>query len=284
MAMTEFQKLQMMDVIEPVRELVMNGTLRVTAENKLVPNESILPSVWIRSVHGAERACTLWTLWQNYYRFIPKGCRDCWKLTFSPTTLKEVYATEKVQKELGIPAKVGMETRSWTGNVGGYSAFWYCPLGCGLEEARGMHAKVKGALTKELKHSVDLILKRGCTEFERLMGPSDTWDRLAEERGWDALEGLLTEVYEPQVLVEVPQILDINVKLRMIYFAHEHGDATYKEFVGVDQLPPLTRYERSIHSVKDYPKGDDDGTDNNGSDNAEGASDSGQAGPELTLL
>lgn len=283
MNMTEFQRLQMVDVIEPIRDMIGRG-IDIRPDDTLFVNQHVVPGPWIVNEVDKERNCELWTIWHNKYRFIPAGCRQCWKITYSPHSLKEVYQVLELQdpeKGLGLPAKVGMENRIWTGNVGGYSAFWYAPLGCGLHRARGIHTRIKSELTKTIKYSPDLVLKRGCTEFERLMGPSDTWDQSAMEQGWDEREKILASVFRIDPPRQPSKLLEINTKLRMIYYAHEHSDQTYKDFVGQDSLPPLTRYEKSIHSDKDFPPEDKHGiTDLRHED----ASDDKEASPKLTLV
>lgn len=275
--MTEFHKLQMVDVVEPIRAQLENPNsgFSVTREHKIRIAQRMVPGPWI--MHGAatERQCLIWTIWHNNYRFIPSKCRGCWKITYSPMDLKEVYKVEEVMEELGMESKVGMETRNWTGNVGGYSAFWYGELGCGLRRARGLHTRVKRELTKKIGYSPNLILKRGCTEFERIMGSSDGWDKLAMENGWDEQEKILMTVFEsPPPPSTQPAMLAINTRLRMIYYAHEHGDQTYRDFVGEENLPPLTRYEKSIHSEKDFPMEEDNELNLNRSDDAKsGAAD-----------
>lgn len=283
MLLTEFQKLQLVDVIEPIRELIGNGiTIR---GDELHVDQKLVPSPWIINQVDEERRCELWTVWFNRYRFIPAGCRQCWKVTYSPKTLKEVYQVLELQDRekgpIGLPAKVGMENRSWTGNQGGYSAFWYTPVGCGLHSARGIYTRIQRELTKVVKYSPDLILKRGCTEFERLMGPSDTWDKTATERDWDEKEKILASVFRIDPPLQPSNLLTINAKLRMIYYAHEHGDVTYKDFVGKESLPPLTRYEKSIHSIKDFPSEDKNGINITGHKNADGSK---EASPKLTLV
>ena len=282
MTMTEFQRLQLVDVIEPIREMIGKG---ITVKgDELHVDQIVVPSPWVVNQVDTERNCELWTIWFNRYRFIPAGCRQCWKVTYSPKSLKEVYQVLELQDEekgLGLPAKAGMENRAWTGNQGGYSAFWYLPLGCGLHRARGLHTRIKSELTKLIKYSPDLILKRGCTEFERLMGPSDTWDQVATEQGWDEREKILASVFRIDPPVQPSKMLTINTKLRMIYYAHEHGDVTYKEFVGSEQLPPLTRYEKSIHSVIDFPPEDKNGINITGHEDAD---DREKASPKLTIV
>jgi len=116
-----------------------------------------------------------------YHDYIFKGksihsvCMDCFKVSVVPQTLEHVHKIAEWQQgelaDLGWASKVGMERRSYTFNKWG--AYFYCR---GLEQARERYKIVREWVDKNLGEEIDVYIKRGCTEFEAAMGPSDKWE------------------------------------------------------------------------------------------------------------
>ena len=256
--MTLYQELQAIDIVDPIlglfKEIPPNGKLALKSK-------IILPHPWIHSIMGHDRNCGKFTLYFNHYKIIPRECMACWKIAFSPKTLKEAFDLVDFQKDLGYYSKVGMEKRDYTQNKGGYSAFWYCPLGCGLERARELFKEIKGKVNEFLGRDTGIILKRGCTEFEKHFGASDGWDALARNNNWDMKQDLLDSVYQSDDFWRTgkyPGFVEINTMLHMIHWAYETrkltGDDSYLEYIGEEPTPPLLTYQKSIHSGKDFPE------------------------------
>ena len=138
-------------------------------------------------------------------------------------------------------------------------------MGCGLEKARVRYEEIKEKVEKFLGRDTGIILKRGCTEFERHFGASDSWDALARNEKWDFKQDLLDSVYVSDDFWRTgkyPTFIEINTKLHMIHWAYETrkltGDNTYLEYIGEDPIKPLLTYQKSIHSGKDFPEVDNE--------------------------
>jgi len=264
--MALFQELAAIDVLDPIIKLYPV----IPARGKILLKSTIgLPHPWIHSVYSTDRNCGYWTFIFNNYRLIPEGCRKCWKIAFTVKTLKEAFYVVELQRERGQPSKVGMEKRDFTSAKGGYSAFWYCPLGCALSEAKQNYKEIKALLEDKLGRETDLILKRGCTEMERLHPPSDMWDKYAEAGGWDKKKALIDSVLEPDDAWKDPKMrseVEVNTRLRMIHWAFENakvtGDYSWKEYVDGPGLPPLKPYQDSNYSDRKFPMGGLDEQDN----------------------
>jgi hypothetical protein len=257
--MALYHELAAIDVIDPI--LHLRQSIPATNPKIMLDSAINLPHPWIHSGERKDRNCGRFTFYFNNYKFIPRNCRLCWKITFHPRTLKEAFDTIDLQRKQGFSAKVGMEKRDYTQCKGGYSAFWYCPLGCGLDRARARFEEVRKFVDEGLGRETGMILKRGCTEFERHFGASDGWDALARKEGWDRKEDLLDAVFEDDGYwkhAHHPSFVEVNTRLHMIHWAFEShkltGDETFKEYVGGDVLPPLLTYHNSIHSEKDFPE------------------------------
>ncbi len=72
--------------------------------------------------------------------------------------------------KLNLPSKIGMDVRDYT--HGAWAGFVYTDS---LDEGRA-HYKI---VRKEIPNKIPVILKRGCTEMERLED-SDKWDEVPE--------------------------------------------------------------------------------------------------------
>jgi hypothetical protein len=79
-----------------------------------------------------------------------------------------------------------------------------------------------------------VILKLGCTEFERALGPSNQYHVTDEQR---ALEAALDEILDYSPFAEEgkefpqPEVLKQYVRLVWLKWAHHHGDMTYVQFM-----------------------------------------------------
>ena len=122
----------------------------------------------------------------------------------------------------------------------------------GLEGARKLWKRLSGDFP-----SHEVILKKGCTEFENTYSPSDTWNDLAKERGWSIKEELLDTLFEvdPMTLkveMNTPKMLEVYTMRQWIEWAFEHNDKTYLEYVDKPFKQDLMTYHKSIHNNKDY--------------------------------
>ncbi len=164
----------------------------------------------------------------------------------------------QLQIDMEIPTKSGLETRSLTGEVGGYGSFWYAPLDGGLKQAREMYELVKTKMTTLLGEKPEgLILKRGCTEMEhhtiRLgIGGSDKWDDGAEH--YDMIQAMADVTFlEPEVeKAKEPGVMVVHTKRYWIEWAFEHGDKTYLNYTEGAFKPEIVEYAGSVHSERDY--------------------------------
>lgn len=216
---------------------------------------------WITAKADPQRECEKWLFrYFNYFSLLPWQCTGCWKIYCNPKTLKDLFEIREFQRDeesnLNLPRKCGMETREFTGNVGGYVAFWYNPLFSGLDKARHNVRLLRENLKRE-----DIYLKRGCTEMEiyttqRFKVDSSRWSELVAPISLDLqkrLDDIFIRAGEVSLLTEDLQKV---VENRWIDNAIEHskatGDKTYLEFVDKDPLVSLVNYAGSIHRANDY--------------------------------
>jgi len=174
--------------------------------------------------------------------FAPSACHQCWKVVVRPPTLKKLFALLVLQQRLGRPSKCGIETREYVhGLYGGY--FYNRSLEAGLE----CYKLVRDEVNKdpELGEDIPVILKRGCTEFEKGAGPSSEWTITAEQI---KLESLVNKyVVRNALMWEQPQHLIAHVHNLWIKWAYMNGDSTYKEYTGGKPLQrPVVTYHHLV--------------------------------------
>jgi len=104
---------------------------------------------------------------------VPEFCMECYKVVVYPRDLADVGAIENWQQNgeaAGWACKVGADRRPYTNHFWG--AYFYCR---GLEEARSRYAKVAAWVDENLGDDVEVIIKRGCTEYENVFHDSEQW-------------------------------------------------------------------------------------------------------------
>jgi len=148
----------------------------------------------------------------------------------------------KIEQSLGRPSKLGIEPRETVcGLYGGY--FYNHSLGEGLE----CWKVVRDAVDKDpnMGESIPIVLKRACTEFEMVVGPSDKWTVTPEQV---VLETLVNKWFVRDVVHRSqPTHAIANVHRKWIEWAYANGDLTYKEFTnGFPIYRPVVTYHHLI--------------------------------------
>jgi hypothetical protein len=190
--------------------------------------------------------------------FVPSECHKCWKVVLRPKTLKQLFVTEAMQRSLGRPSKLGMEERSKV--FGNWGAYWYNES---MEEGIYCYNLIKEFMSRnedlaplldeldENGRTTQLLLKRGCTEFEDLCGPSDQW-KVDEDQ--QKLESLVNYyVLADDLNREQFEHLQRHVKKRWIEFAWDRGDPTVLEFANRNEIgfKPYVTYHQPELLTKD---------------------------------
>lgn len=170
-------------------------------------------------------------------------CHNCFKVVIAPRTVEELIALENWQKTLvGIECKCGIELRDFVTRL--YGGYFYCR---GVVEGKQSYAEVKRWAKEmhdnqneifEVHHDepMPVILKLGCTEFERAVGPSDRYQITEQQQ---VLEEALDNHLEfdpletPKGYDEFPQPEAVKEYIRTVWlkWAHHHGDMTYVKYM-----------------------------------------------------
>jgi len=172
---------------------------------------------------------------------VPFGCRNCYKVKVTSSTLRQLMAVKEVSEAFSCLAKSGVEVDNHE-NQSLYGTYFYL---LGLEKARAVYKKVRRLIDAhpKLGPAVKAVIKRGCTNYERSCGPSDRYT--FDPRLSDIEDYFFARYAEKKPDRKIRKQLDDAKKLlKMARTAYSIGDDTYKDFTGgKDLLPPTVTYD-----------------------------------------
>jgi hypothetical protein len=169
----------------------------------------------------------------NTYNIIPPKCLNCWKTVVTPNSFKQLMELKAIEEQMGVPCKCGIELRDYTPKH--YGGYFYDNS---LEEGRLKYEMVRKAVDDNMSDGKDVgvILKRGCTEYEMLKGPSHMWHNTRDEE--QMLELIDSFVDYRRGNNKQNHLVQNHVQLKWMLWAHMQGDMTYKEWNGGESLFP----------------------------------------------
>jgi hypothetical protein len=239
----------MIDIIRPVANAFKSKGWEVRDGKIFYTTYSPMDNGWNLTVPTTDRDCIRWLhIFFNAYGIIPKPCFGCFKVVVLPRTLEELMRIKGVQENMGMPAKCGIELRGYVPRA--YGAYWYAPLGGGLEVARNLLNEVKKQIELEFgkEDPPFALLKRACTEMERAWGPSNEWAYTPEQAmKYELLEASYGQVDVPQ---KEPSFKRPYMFGQWIEYAMSIGDATYKKYAE-DLVPTPVDYTFSNHGLEE---------------------------------
>jgi len=162
---------------------------------------------------------------------VPHGCGACYKVKAVLRTLRELVAAWEVAKGIQCRSKWGTDLNNpFSQNV--YAGYFYV---AGLDAARALHKVVREAFAKDPKLGPDIALsiKRGCSEYEAAVGPSE---RYAFTPEMAELEAYLKSRFRERKADHHPSMVIAN----WIETAFRLGDDTYLDFTGGTRLREMT--------------------------------------------
>jgi len=172
---------------------------------------------------------------------VPFGCRNCYKVKVTSSTLRQLMAVNGISEEFTCAAKSDAEVDNLE-NQSLYGTYFYL---LGLEKARAVYKKLRGMIDAhpKLGPGVKAVIKRGCTNYEHRCGPSNeyTFDpRLSEIEDY-----FFARFVGKRPKKNITKELDDAMKLlKMARTAYGIGDDTYKDFTGGKALyPPTVTYD-----------------------------------------
>lgn len=211
------------DLLKVLEKWFDNGMLALTVDgiklNTYIPHKS--PWYYIRTDLG-RRCKILKDIIAPAFKFVPSRCQECWKVVVRPRSLKELFRLVDIQLECEFFCKCGIEVRPYVfGNYGGYFYFNSVSEGlAGLDEVRRL-------VGVGISPDVPVILKRGCTELERMVPHSSKWTTSDAQKRIE--DNVLSSIYVPtKVTGQSPRQIK-RVMRGWVEFAYDRGDKTYLE-------------------------------------------------------
>lgn len=206
-------------------------------------------------------------------KMVHTHCQTCSKVVVMPRTHRELLRLEEYQEQCGMRCKCGIEIRDYVARTyGGYFYSWEPGEMVGesrielesdtthiarvvedahaLERARFKFDCVKLAMAEHVQIEdgpIPVILKRGCTEFERDCGPTDQprYRDISDEQ--IVLEAALKANIDhkgTEFVSKQPEAIKDAIRMRWAEWAHYIGDMTYVEWLGHPlSVPPVTYHE-----------------------------------------
>ena len=226
-------------------EAIAAGHVIVRPDGKFERAKQPQPQDYIQKLGEFERPCGFLNRFMFSHVYgetaVPFGCRNCYKVKVTASTLRELVAVKEISEEFSCAAKSGPEVDN-PENQSRYGTYFYL---LGLEKARAVYRKLRGMIDAhpKLGPGVKAVIKRGCTNYERSCGPSDkyTFDpRLAEIEDY-----FFAQFVDKRTKKDITKELDDAMKLlKMVQTAYRIGDDTYKDFTGGKELfPPTVTYD-----------------------------------------
>jgi hypothetical protein len=234
------------DVFTWLKPLWSTNQWDVNSEGKIEVNrlQTAMDSPWVHHGHTDWARCMMWSRIMFYAvglrmgqhfadgrPFVPSGCQNCYKVVVRPQNLAQLFALDQLEIDMGRPSKCGIEIRQTVHGL--YGGYFY---NLGLEAGQECYQSVREAVSRAIEPDVPVILKRGCTEMEHIVGPSDKWEVTEEQR---IIEDLIMQwVVDPKDSDGQPDPLVWRIKRKWIEYAYQHGDETYKLFTGGKSVVP----------------------------------------------
>lgn len=201
-----------------------DGKLRLAKRRQSSTNCAVIP-------RGPPLGCRFLMHFLFYHAYaksaVPYGCSACYKVKVVPRTLRELVAAWGIAKRIECRSKWGVDIDNPYSQAI-YAGYFYTT---GLDAARIIYKIAREAFDNEPKlgPAVQMSIKRGCSDYEAALGPSDSFafaPELAELEEY--LKSRFRDV-TPDGLPPVPMANWIDTAFRI-------GDDTYLDFTGGKRL------------------------------------------------
>jgi hypothetical protein len=166
---------------------------------------------------------------------VPQGCSACYKVKVAPRTLRGLVAALDLAKRIECRSKWGIDIDN-PDSQDIYAGYFFAT---GLDMARAIFKIVREAINADprLGPAVVMTIKRGCSEYEAELGPSERYEFAPELAELEAY--LKTRFHAGKAEHRGSIALG-----RWIETAFRIGDDTYLDFTGGKRLRrAMTTYD-----------------------------------------
>lgn len=162
---------------------------------------------------------------------VPNGCSACYKVKVVPKTLRQLVAAWEMARNVQCRSKWGTDLNNpYSQNI--YAGYFYVS---GIEAARALFNVIRRALDEhpKLGPEIPMVIKRGCSEYEAKLGPSDRYTFAPEMA---ELEAYLKSRFRQRKADYQPSMIVAH----WIETAFRIGDETYLDFTAGKRLRERT--------------------------------------------
>jgi len=214
---------------ENLRRAIETGAVVAHADGKLeLAHPRRQSKSWMFVDNGPPLGCTFLIefLFPHVYArtAVPHGCSACYKVKVVPRSLRELVAVWQVAKGIACRSKWGTDLDNpYSPNV--YAGYFYVDS---VDMAHAAAKVAREAFARDAKIGADIpmTIKRGCSEYEALLGPSDQYKFTPEMAAMEAsLKGHFQK--PPAGSFDRARVL-----AHWIDVAFRTGDETYLDFTG----------------------------------------------------
>jgi len=182
-------------------------------------------------------------MFNHFNQFVPDFCKlRCYKVVVKVRNFLEaiqfynaMQAGPLVRADLTlIHGKVGIDERFYTD--GHFNGFVYCD---GLEDAQEKYEAVKELVTTQIPTGEDIpiIIKRSCTEFERVHGATSNefWNTVTKDE--HDFQSHVEDIFSRQTVAAAqPDWLRNRIITKMAKWANTVGDKSWIDYFELDFL------------------------------------------------
>jgi hypothetical protein len=238
-----------MDLPNQLQPLLASG-YRIDFESGMIKSRkaSGWQTPWIYTKSIDSKFCNMdHNIKFNHYNYIPPRCLNCWKVVVGPQSFAQMFKLWEVERAMDVPCKLGIELRDYTAKS--YGGYFYCDS---FDQGRERYEQVKKAMKEHVGDDVPVILKRGCTEYELVLGPSPFWVMPDKMKETDELLDLYVE-RGSMFNSRQTEYQKAHVLKKWIKWAHSRNDMSYLPWNGGKPIVPdyVKFHEGDIDAIKD---------------------------------
>ena len=223
------------------------GFFSLNNENKIVITHTPNKAQWIAHIpdkHPRKHypSCHFLSkfLFQVIYKqkAIPLACQQCYKVKIYYQNVEQLVSFKAILEKIDHVSKSGCELDSPI-SQGIWSSYIYTH---GLDMAFDIYDTILNIIQKDPKkwESLRIVIKRGCTEFELALGPSQDW---VFENNIAKVEDALLKVFEVRTIninKDEIKMKDRSVYINWLKTAHQIGDNSYLKLTNEQSFYPKT--------------------------------------------
>jgi hypothetical protein len=170
---------------------------------------------------------------------MPFGCRDCFKIRITTRSLRALMAAKDIAEATLFTTKSGPDVDN-PHNQSLYTTWMYFD---GLDEARMAYDALRPKLDahENLGPGVGMIIKRGCSNYERALGPSDKYEIDPQLEAVEAHFAPLYDNVRPRSAMPKETVRQLRM-LDLVATAFRIGDETYQDFTDGPLYPSPVNY------------------------------------------